>query len=198
MPRLLHIAAHPAPSSSRANRAMLRASRALTGISRLDLYAEYPRYDIDIGEEQQRLLDHDIIVLQFPIFWYSCPALVKEWLDLTWEHGFAYGQNGDKLKGKVLALAVTAGGPQEAYRPEGYQHYELRTFLTPFEQTARLAQMRFPAPYVLHGALKADPEAHAEGFARYLAALRDDRLELARAEAQDILTHDTLPLTESA
>ena len=195
MARLLHYAAHPSPSSSTANRAMLARLRGLDGITSLDLYAESPRYDIDIEDEQERLLAHDTIVLQFPLFWYSCPALVKEWLDLVWEHGFAYGQGGDKLKGKVLLLAVTTGGPQEAYSTEGYQHYELRTFLTPFEQAARLAQMRFLAPYVLHGALRADPQAHALGFLRLMTALRDDRLDLMAAQTADILTHDTLPLT---
>ncbi|MCA2013290.1 NAD(P)H-dependent oxidoreductase [Cereibacter sphaeroides] len=194
MARLLHYAAHPAPSSSQANRAMLRMVQGMEGITQVDLYAEYPRYDIDIAEEQARLLAHDVVVLQFPLFWYSCPALVKEWLDLVWEHGFAYGQQGDKLKGKTLLLAITTGGPQEAYSPQGYQHFELRTFLTPFEQTARLAQMRFLAPYVFHGALKRDPAAHALGFGTLLGALRDERLDLRAAETTDILTHDTLPL----
>lgn len=195
MASLLHYAAHPSPRTSTANRAMLQRIRGLDGITSLDLYAEYPRYDIDIEEEQARLLAHEVIVLQFPLFWYSCPALVKEWLDLVWEHGFAYGHQGDRLKGKILQLAVTTGGPQEAYRPEGYQHYELRTFLTPFEQAARLAQMRFLAPYVLHGALRADPASHAQGFLRLMTALRDERLDLMAAETADILTHDTLPLT---
>ena len=194
MARLLHYAAHPSPGTSSANSAMLKRIRGLEGITSLDLYAEYPRYDIDIEDEQERLLAHDVIVLQFPLFWYSCPALVKEWLDLVWEHGFAYGRGGDRLKGKALMLAVTTGGPQEAYGTEGYQHYELRTFLTPFEQAARLAQMRFLAPYVLHGALKTEPEAHALGFLRLMTALRDERLDLHAAESADILTHDTLPL----
>lgn len=194
MARLLHYSAHPSPRTSTANRAMAQRARALDSITSIDLYAAYPRYDIDIAEEQARLLAHDVIVLQFPLFWYSCPALVKEWMDLVWEHGFAYGHAGDKLKGKVLQLAVTTGGPQDAYSAEGYQHYELRTFLTPFEQAARLAQMRFLAPYVLHGALRADPAAHAQGFLRLLTALRDERLDLKAAESADILTHDTLPL----
>ena len=160
----------------------------------LDTLGPEPEVDV-LAKYTERLLAHDTIVLQFPLFWYSCPALVKEWLDLVWEHGFAYGQGGDKLKGKVLLLAVTTGGPQEAYSTEGYQHYELRTFLTPFEQAARLAQMRFLAPYVLHGALRADPQAHALGFLRLMTALRDDRLDLMAAQTADILTHDTLPLT---
>lgn len=196
MSRVLHYAAHPGLSTSRINKAMVQQARAVSGITTLDLYEEYPRYDIDIEDEQQRLLEHDVIVLQFPLFWYSCPALVKEWLDLSWEHGFAYGHNGDKLAGKRLMLAITTGSPQDAYRPQGYQHHEIRQFLLPFEQTAHLCQMRFVTPYVLHGALHADPLAHAQGFARVLEALRDDRLDLDRAQELTILTHDTLPILE--
>lgn len=198
MARLLHIFAHPGRATSRVNLSMWRAAQGINGIDSLDLYSTYPRYAIDIETEQQRLVDHDVLVLQFPLFWYSSPALVKEWIDLTFEYGFAYGQGGDRLRGKQMMLAVTASGPQDAYSHQGYQHFELRTFLTPFEQTARLSQMTFLAPYVQFGALKEDPAPHARGFADLLRALRDDRLDLSRAQQAQFLTHDTLPLTEGA
>ncbi|MHA3979251.1 NAD(P)H-dependent oxidoreductase [Halovulum sp. GXIMD14794] len=196
MAQVLHIFAHPGQKSSRINMAQWRAAQRVEGITSVDLYAASPRYDIDIEAEQARLLDHDVLLLQFPLFWYSSPALVKEWIDLVLEHGFAYGEGGDRLRGKSMMLAISAGGPQEAYRPEGYQHFPLRTFLTPFEQTARLCQMRFLAPYVQHGALRADPGPHADGFVRLLEALRDDRIDLDRMAEAETLTHDTLPLTE--
>ena len=137
-------------------------------------------------------------MLQFPLFWYSAPALVKEWIDLTFERGFAYGEGGDKLNGKWLMLAVTTAGPEGAYSPNGYQHFPLRTFLTPIEQTARLTGMRFAAPYVLHDALRTDSTAHADGFSRLLIALRDDTYDLDHAEATEIITYDTLPIPQEA
>jgi len=196
MAKVIHYYAHPGHRFSHTNRAMIDATRALDRITRVDLYAEYPRHDIDIDREQARLLAHDVIVLQFPMFWYSSPSLVKEWIDLTFESGFAYGDQGDKLAGKWLMLAITTAGSQDAYAPSGYQHYPLRTFLTPFEQTARLSQMRFAAPYVRHSALRTDPALHAAGFAALLAALRDDRFDLQRAEAAQIITHENLPLSD--
>jgi glutathione-regulated potassium-efflux system ancillary protein KefG len=198
MARVIHYYAHPGHRFSHANRAMTRAAAKIEGITQVDLYAEYPRHNINIDREQTRLLDHEVIVFQFPLFWYSAPSLVKEWIDLVLEHGFAYGAGGDKLAGKVLMLAVTAAGPDDAYTPNGYQHHSLRTFLTPFEQTAWLSKMRFAAPYVLYGALKSDPTRHAEGFARLLHGLRDDHYDLDRAVAAEIVTHDTLPLTQKA
>lgn len=174
---------------------MWAASAGIAGITRVDLCAEYPRHDIDIAAEQALLVAHEVIVLQFPLFWYSCPALLKDWIDLTLEHGFAYGHGGDKLRGKVLQLAITTGGTDAAYSTGGLNHHEIRTFLTPFEQTARLCGMRFAAPYVLHGALRVDPAAHANGFARLLQGWAEGRLD-AQVFDRAILTHDTLPLTE--
>lgn len=194
MPAVLHLFAHPGIATSRVNLAMWRAAQAVEGITREDLYARYPRYDIDIAAEQARLVAHDVLVWQFPMFWYSCPALLKDWIDLTLEHGFAYGVGGTRLHGKVLQIAVTAGGTADAYSPGGHNHHDLRTFLTPFEQTARLCGMAFPAPYVLNGALRADPSAHAAGFARLLTALREGTLDLPAAQAMALMTHDTLPI----
>ncbi|MEL7115599.1 MAG: NAD(P)H-dependent oxidoreductase, partial [Pseudomonadota bacterium] len=105
----------------------------------------------------------------------------KEWQDIVLEHGFAYGAGGTQLAGKRFGLALTAAGPNEAYRPQGYQHHALRTFLTPLEQTARLCKMRFLPPYVLFASLKAPDagriEPHADGFKHYLEGLRDGTID---------------------
>jgi glutathione-regulated potassium-efflux system ancillary protein KefG len=94
----------------------------------------------------------------------------------------------------VLQLAVTTGGTAAAYAEDGHNHHEIRTFLTPFEQTARLSRMHFAAPYVLHAALRADPAAHVAGFARLLSAWAEGRLG-PEVFDRAILTHDSLPLT---
>ncbi len=185
--------AHPGHRLSRANLAMRKAAQDLDRITFVDLYAEYPRFDIDIDREQARLLDHDVILFQFPMFWYSTPSLIKEWLDLVLEHGFAYGAGGDKLAGKILMLAITAAGPEEAYSKGGYQHFPIRTFLTPLEQTANLCDMRFAVPFVLYGSLKAAGDGrtdrHATAWRALLLAIRDDRHDFAAGGA-DVLQFD--------
>jgi glutathione-regulated potassium-efflux system ancillary protein KefG len=198
MSRLLVYYAHPGDRHSRVNSEMAARAAEVRGITFIDLYARYPRFEIDVDAEQELLVTHDVILMQSPLFWYSTPALVKEWIDLVLEHGFAYGAGGDRLEGKCLMLALTTAGPEDAYTPKGYQHYPLRTFLTPLEQTARLCHMRFVAPYVLHAALNA-PETdalteHVEGYVRLLEAIRDDRYELDHAEAMTIVTSDSLPI----
>lgn len=198
MARLQVYYAHPGERSSRINRPMAQAAQELDGIAFIDLYRAYPRHDVNVPAEQKRLLDSDVALFQFPLFWYSTPSLIKEWIDLVLEHGFAYGSGGDKLAGKTLMLALTAAGPQDAYAPEGYQHYPLRTFLTPLEQTARLCRMRFVAPYVLHSALKApaagEVAPHVAGYRRLLAAIRDDAYDFDAAERMATVTYATLPI----
>ena len=181
MARLIVYYAHPGHKYSHVNRYMARAAAGVEGITYVDLYADYPRFDIDVEVEQRRLLDHDVILFQFPLFWYSTPSIIKEWQDLVLEHGFAYGAGGDALDGKRMMLAVTAAGPDDAYTPGGFQHFELRTFLTPLEQTARLCKMRFAPPYVLYSSLKAPGaglvDHHVNGYRRLLEAIRDDRYD---------------------
>lgn len=189
--RVLVYQAHPALHFSKANTVMNEAGAAIKDITFWDLYAQYPRFSIDVSVEQQLLLDHDVIVFQCPFFWYSTPSIIKEWQDLVLEHGFAYGHGGDRLTGKRWAMGLTCGGPQMAYAHQGHNHYPLRTFLTPLEQTARLCGMRFIAPYVLYYALKAPShgltQPHATGWRRYLEALRDDSLDLDAADQLGVL-----------
>ncbi|MEM7404815.1 MAG: NAD(P)H-dependent oxidoreductase [Pseudomonadota bacterium] len=198
MARLIVYYAHPGHKHSHVNRHMAEAAREVAGITFVDLYRDYPRFDIDVNIEQRRLVDHDVVLFQFPVFWYSTPSIIKEWQDLVLEHGFAYGSGGDRLTGKHMMLALTGAGPEDAYTDQGYQHYRLRTFLTPLEQTARLCKMRFPAPYVLYGSLRAPTDGevapHVAGYVGLLEAIRDDRYDFAAAETMDVVRYDTLPI----
>ena len=198
MAKLIVYYAHPGNRHSRLNREMAAVARAVADITFVDLYAEYPRHEIDIGKEQSRLLAHDVILFQFPLFWYSTPSLLKEWVDLVLEHGFAYGKGGDKLLNKRMMLAVSAGSPQDAYAPHGFQRHPLRTYLLPLEQTAVLCHLAFTAPYTLYGALQATDtgsiEPHAEGYRTLLEAVRDDRFDFAAVQQADVLDRDSLPM----
>jgi putative NADPH-quinone reductase len=202
MARLIVYYAHPGHKFSHVNREMARVAEGVGGITFVDLYRDYPRFDIDVNLEQQRLLEHDVVLFQFPVFWYSTPSILKEWQDIVLEHGFAYGTGGEKLAGKQLMLAVTGAGPEDAYTHDGYQRYPLRTFLTPLEQTAHLCKMEFPAPYVLYSSLKApddgEVEPHVAGYRKLLEAIRDDRYDFAAAQIMDVVRYSSLPLTAAA
>lgn len=144
---------HPTLERSRVNRRLLGAVSDIDGITVNDLYQHYPDGLIDVAREQALLNAHDLIVFQHPLFWYSAPALLKEWQDLVLEYGYAYGPGGDALQGKWSLSVITAGGGRSAYCEAGYNHYGISTLLTPFEQTARYCGMRPLPPYVIFGAL---------------------------------------------
>lgn len=90
-PKILVIYAHPEPLNSIANQTMLHNIAALSHVTVHDLYATYPDFFIDVHAEQQKLLEHDVIVFQHPLYMYSCPALLKEWFDRVLAKGFAFG-----------------------------------------------------------------------------------------------------------
>ncbi len=178
--KVLILFAHPSQHRSEVNLPLFKSSQGIAGVTAIDLYQEYPQYQIDIEREQQRLLTHDCIVFMFPLYWYSTPAMLKEWQDLVLEYGFAYGQGGTALHGKKFLCALSAGGPAEAYRAEGYNHFTIRELLQPLEQTATLTGMEFLPPFALYGARNAAEEnrleRHISEWRRVLLALRDGRL----------------------
>ncbi len=197
--RVLLLFAHPSLERSEVNVELLKASIDVDGVTVVDLYGEYPDYRIDIEREQQRLRDHDAIVFMFPLYWYSTPALLKEWQDLVLEYGFAYGHEGTALHGKTLLCAITAGGSEQAYCTDGYNHFTLRQLLTPLEQTATLTGMRFLAPFALFGSRTALEEGrvgdHVADWRRVLTALRDGQLDLERASGLPKLNAEIDALT---
>lgn len=200
--KVIVLFAHPGQRHSQINLELAEAARSTDDIDFVDLYGEYPRFKIDIDREQKRLLDHDAIVFQFPVYWYSTPSLLKEWQDLVLEYGFAYGPDGDKLAGKLLFPVVTAGGPEDAYQQAGYNKFPLRTLLTPLEQTANLCQMRYIPPFVLFASLKARTDGraqtHVDAYRSLLQALRDDRFDIKAARSCELLAADTLPILQEA
>lgn len=111
----------------------------------------YPDYKIDKKAEQDALLNADIIVLQFPFFWYSVPAILKLWIDTVLEYGFAYGKTGNKLHGKKLLLSLTTGGPEDAYSESGRNHYQITDLVRPLIQTSNLIGTQFLEPVVSFG-----------------------------------------------
>jgi glutathione-regulated potassium-efflux system ancillary protein KefG len=185
--KLLLLFAHPAYERSRVNRRLLEAVRELPGLTVNDLYEAYPEFDVDVRREQELLEAHDVVVLQHPFYWYSTPALLKQWEDLVLEHGWAYGSEGTALTGKTLLSAITCGGREEAYAPEGLNRYTIRQLLAPVEQTARLCGMEYPPPFVVHGTHGMSRETiagHAADYRRVLEALRDGTLDLEAARSR--------------
>ena len=191
--RILVLLAHPVLERSRVNRRLAEVARELDDVTLHDLYETYPGLRIDVKREQQLLLEHDVFVFQHPFYWYSTPAILKEWQDLVLEHNWAYGSKGHHLKGKLTLNALSTGGPEAAYDPNGFNRFTIRQLLSPWDQTAHLCGMKFLAPFVVHSALRLESDEQVAPFAhdyrRLLSALRDDHVDLERAAAAERINH---------
>ncbi len=169
--RVLVLYAHPNHDVSRTNRALRGAIEGAPGVTVHDLYDCYPDLFIDVRREQRMLLEHDVLVFQHPMQWYSAPAIVKEWEDSVLENGWAYGEGGDKLRGKHFLQAVTTGGHPESYRHGGKAHFTVPELLRPFEQMAHYCGMVMLPPFVTNDARDLDDDAIAAQAGRYRALL---------------------------
>ena len=193
MRKVLIIFAHPALERSRVNRRLIEAVSGIDGVRVHDLYEAYPDFDIDVPFEQRLVEAHEVVVFQHPFFWYSAPAILKQWQDLVLEHGWAYGHAGTALRGKWTLNAITAGGGEDSYRREGGNRFEIGELLAPFETTARLCRMVWLPPFVVHGTHRlGDPEidAHACDYRRLLIGLRDGAVDAAAARRWPRLNMD--------
>jgi glutathione-regulated potassium-efflux system ancillary protein KefG len=177
MKKICILVFHPLLYKSRINRKLVEAVEGMKGVTLRFMYDLYPDFFIDVLKEQEVLLENDIIVWQHPFYWYSSPSLLKEWIDLVLEHGFAYGREGRALEGKQIMSAISTGGRREAYLSEEDGKFSIRQLLAPFEQTTKLCRMHYLSPFVTHGSHLLDEkgiEEAASEYARVIGALRDE------------------------
>lgn len=186
--RVLVLYAHPSTHRSEVNAPLFKATSEVDQVTLVDLYAEYPTYDINIQQEQQRLKDHDVIVFMFPLYWYSTPSILKEWQDLVLEYGFAYGKCGTALNGKTFFCAISAGGSEDAYQTDGFNHFTINELLQPLEQTSRLTGMEYWPPFALFSARTAAEEGripqHVENWKALLQAIVNE--EVSASDLTDV------------
>ena len=158
MKRILILLAHPLIESSTINRTLVDALSEHEQVTTHNLYQAYPDFHIDVEQEKELLLCHDIIVFIFPIYWYSSPSLLKEWQDRVLEYGFAYGSKGNQLHGKTLLCMTSTGSPLSAYQPDSSQESIMKTLLLPIEYMAQDTGLIYLDPITLYGSRTAVEE----------------------------------------
>lgn len=171
--------AHPYPRHSRACKALLAAVGDFPDLETRSLYDAYPDFDIDVAAEQAALARADLIVWLHPVYWYSVPALLKQWFEAVLQRGWAYGKDGSALRGKDCLWAAAAGGDDDAYSAEGMHAQPFDRFVPPIEQTARFCGMNWLPPFILQGAPQvsdADIATAAADFRARLEAWERNRI----------------------
>lgn len=190
---VLILFAHPALQKSRVNRQLITYVNDIEGVTFHDLYEVYPDFHIHVKKEQKMLVGHDVIVFHHPLFWFSVPALLKEWMDLVLEHMWAYGKKGMALRGKKLLSVITTGGRESLFREKGFNRHTIAEFLYPVGQTARVCGMQYLPPFVVHGThtiTKEEIARHGEDYRKIITALRDGTLNFEAAGAFPRLNTD--------
>ncbi|MCY7008866.1 NAD(P)H-dependent oxidoreductase [Fusobacterium simiae] len=134
--KTLIVVTHPDLKDSKVNKIWLKEAEKYSDKFTIhNLYELYPNEVIDVEKEQKIIEKHNSLVLQFPIYWFNCPPLMKKWLDEVFTEGWAYGKNGNKLLNRNIGLAVTAGIDEKNYSEVGKYKHSLKEILLPFEIT---------------------------------------------------------------
>lgn len=188
--KILILFFHPLFEKSSANRALVQKIPKSENITFHDLYEEYPDFDIDVKREQLLLSNHDIIIWQHPLYWYNCPPLMKQWIDLVLEYGWAYGKKGTAVKDKIIFQVITTGGDKESYFETGYNRFKIQDLLKPFNQTAKVCNMCYLPPFVIHDTYKMTKRDYVKNGLVYGFLL--DYLEKYNLEPKEILSFDYL------
>lgn len=164
---------HPHFNQSRVNKSLINELGSATTVR--NLYDRYPDFKIDVDTEQKILANCDRVVLQFPMLWYSTPALLKQWEDDVLTYGWAYGSNGDALHGKELLVAVTVGANN--YGRNNFAKYTVNELLRPLQATSRLIGMKYLKPFKVMGA----------------SSIEDDRLARVSRDYHNYINQKVLP-----
>ncbi|WP_057936732.1 NAD(P)H-dependent oxidoreductase [Algoriphagus resistens] len=151
--KILIIVTHPAINSSNINK---RWIEELCGHPDKyvvhQLYQIYPDEKIDVGAEQKLVEQYDKIVFQFPLYWFSCPPLLKKWIDEVLTYGWAYGsKSGYKVSGKKIALAISAGIDEHEYQSTEKYKYTLKELTSPLELTFEYIRADYQPLFAYYG-----------------------------------------------
>ncbi|WP_117107888.1 NAD(P)H oxidoreductase, partial [Klebsiella pneumoniae] len=121
--RIYLVWAHPRHDSLTAHIADAIHQRAMERkiqVTELDLYRRNKRYSPEVHQLYSELLEHDTLVVVFPLWWYSFPAMLKGYIDRVWNNGLAYG-DGHKLPFNKVRWVALVGGDKESFVQMGWE-----------------------------------------------------------------------------
>lgn len=113
-------------------------------------------YSSAVRSEMARIERNDAVVMVFPIWWWSMPALLKGWIDRVWNLGWAYGPR--KIPSRRVWMIGIAGGDFASFRKRGYDkaiEIQLKVGILDYCGVAE------PRLEILYGALEGEPEVAA-------------------------------------
>ena len=161
-------------TSSRVNKTLVEFTKNESNVTINNLYEKYGDFKIDVKKEQELLLQNDVIIFQFPMYWLSSPALLKEYLDVVLEYNFAYGDS-YKLENKILAICTSTGASFSEFTINGANKYSVEDFLKPFEAIANYIKMKYEKPFITYETFVLSDEKLekiAQNYVKYIDKLK--------------------------
>jgi NAD(P)H dehydrogenase (quinone) len=133
--------------------------------------------EASVRAEQEKLLWSNLVILQFPLWWFSMPAIMKGWVDRVMTLGFAFhwGQMYDTgmLAGRRAIISTTTGGPSTGYEPNG-RGGDISQILWPIHNgILRFCGFDVLPPFIAYGVIMPPDDARAQYLEEYKKRLLD-------------------------
>ena len=179
MKKTLVLLAHDDLEKSLVNKRIKEELSCEENVLYKDLNELYPDFNIDVKKEQEDLKDISKIVFQFPMYWYSAPALLKRWVDSVLEYGYSYiiNEKGDfealALKGKKFQTLVSMGAKEESFH--GQDRLSVKECLNSYFYTMEMLGTKKIEPSFIYGLGYGDIEE--ERLQSYIQEVKEKVLE---------------------
>lgn len=166
----LVILAHPNIQESKVNKRWKEElEKYADKIEIHELYKEAFNGKFDVEKEQKLLEKYDKIILQFPVYWYSYPPLLKKWFDDVFTHGWAYGSKGKKLYDKTFGVALAIGDKEVNYSRNGNITFTVSELLAPLKATTiHVGAKLFPHFCIFGASFQASKEEIDKSAKKYI------------------------------
>ncbi|GHP13604.1 NAD(P)H dehydrogenase [Lentilactobacillus fungorum] len=145
--KTLILISHPKLADSATQEFLKTAGKSQTNVAFEYIDDLYKGTKIDIVQEQQRLIKYNRMVFQFPLYWYSSPASLKQYMDDVFTRKFVVANH--LLRNKELGIVVTLGDAEAEFQAGGSEHFTISELLRPFEAFANKAGMTYLKPFVV-------------------------------------------------
>jgi putative NADPH-quinone reductase len=135
------------------------------------------RFSADIIAEQDKVAAADLLIFQFPLWWYSVPAILKGWADRVLSHGFAFTNElvfeRGMLRGRRAMISVTTGGSAEELQADRRYTGTMDEFLKPFSGgVLRFVGLEVLPPHIAYAVATMDAEGRTRQIDTYRTMLR--------------------------
>ena len=175
--KILVIVTHPNLEESKVNKVWIDALKKEDNIIVRFLDEIYKdNKKIDIEKEKKFLEKAERVVFQFPFYWYSMPALMREYFDEVLQFGWAYGPNGDALKDKEFLVALSVGAPEYSYMGGSYNNFTITELLRPLEATANAIQMVYLPYFALFDIPRLSKKDIEDSTKKYITHINNENI----------------------